>query len=177
MQLIPKDIPMEFLQVLPEGIKLVSRKGHPYLVMDRVEDAAGHSLMDNSVRIHGEASVKLNVKIGNSEGIIFVDSYWGSHAKLYNFIPDFSNGAHVQAFSPIDGSSLMVPWECPIDGCGETHGIKLTLPGGLNSIIVCGKLGCPGHHIDVARVAEGVSESLSNINYFGEGEEEIFSAF
>lgn len=168
---------MEFLQVLPEGIKLVSRKGHPYLVMDRVEDESGNALMDDSVRIHGEASIRLKVKVGNSEGLIFVDSYWGSHAKLYNFIPDFSGGGTVQAFSPFDGASLMVPWKCPIDGCDETHGINLRLPGAANSIIVCGKLGCPGHQINVARVAEGVSESLSNINYFGEGEEELFSAF
>lgn len=177
MELKPKDIPMEFLQVLPEGIKLVSRRGHPYLVMDRVEDTSGNSLMDDAVRIHGEPSVKLRVKVGHTEGLIYVDSYWGSHAKLYSFIPDFSEGRTVQAFSPVNGSSLMVPWRCPIDGCDETHGIRLNLPGGANSIIVCGKLGCPGHHIDVARVAEGVSESLSNINYFGEGEEELFSAF
>jgi len=177
VELVPKDIPMEFLQVLPEGIKLVSRKDHPYLVMARVEDAAGNSLMADSVHIHGEASIRLHVRIGKSEGTIFVDSYWGSHAKLYSFIPDFSSGHTVEAFSPVDETSLMVPWKCPIEGCGETHGIKLRLPGGQNSIIVCGRLGCPGHHIDVARVAEGVSESLSNINYFGEGEEELFSAF
>lgn len=176
MQLVPRDIPMEFLQLLPEGIKLVTRHGHPYLVMDRVEDAAGNSLMDDSVRIHGEPSIRLHVKVGSSSGLIFIDSYWGSHAKLYSFIPDFSKGKTVEAFSPQDDSNLMVPWKCPIDGCEETHGIQLRLPGGLNTIIVCGKLGCPGHHINVARVAEGVSEKLSNINFFGEGEEELFSA-
>ncbi len=176
MELIPKDIPMEFLQFLPEGIKLVNRHGHPYLVMDRVNDANGNSLMDNSVRIHGEPSVKLHVKVGDSEGLIFVDAYWGSHAKLYSFIPDFSSGKKtVEAFSPADDSSLMVPWKCPIEDCAETHGIQLSLPAG-NTIIVCGKLGCPGHLINVARLADGVSESLSNINYFGEGEDELFSA-
>jgi hypothetical protein len=176
MELIPRDIPMEFLQILPEGIKLVNRHGHPYLVMDRVTDSHGNSLMDESVRIHGEPSIKMHVKVGNSEGLIFVDAYWGSHAKLYSFIPDFSTGKSLEAFSPDDGSSLMVPWDCPIDGCDEKKGIRLSLPGGQNSIIVCGKLGCPGHHINVARVAEGVSESLSNINFFGEGEDELFSA-
>ncbi len=176
VKLIPKDIPMEFLQILPEGIKLVNRHGSPYLVMDRVTDTNGNSLMDESVRIHGEPSVKMHVKVGDSEGLIFVDAYWGSHAKLYSFIPDFSGGKTLEAFSPADGSSLMVPWNCPIDGCEEKHGIELLLPGGLNTIIVCGKLGCPGHHINVARVADGVSESLSNINFFGEGEDELFSA-
>ncbi|MCK5736328.1 MAG: hypothetical protein KAH21_07600 [Spirochaetaceae bacterium] len=176
MELIPKDIPMEFLQILPEGIKLVNRYGHPYLVMDRVVDANGNSLMDESVRIHGEPSIKMQVKVGDSEGLIFVDAYWGSHAKLYSFIPDFSQGKTLEAFSPADGSSLMVSWSCPIPNCAETHGIKLSLPGGENSIIVCGKLGCPGHQINVAQVGDGVRESLSNINFFGEGEDELFSA-
>jgi len=176
VKLIPKDIPMEFLQILPEGIKLVNRQGHPYLVMDLITDINGNSLMDDSVRIHGEPSIKMHVKVGNSEGLIFVDAYWGSHAKLYSFIPDFSGGKSLEVFSPVDGSSLMIPWACPIHGCEEKNGIQLSLPGGLNTIIVCGKLGCPGHLINVARVAEGVSESLSNINFFGEGEDELFSA-
>ena len=175
MELIPRDIPIEFLQVIPEGIKLVSRHGHPYLVVERAEDMAGNSIIDDVVRIHGEPSIKLKVKIGKSSGYLFVDSYWGSHAKLYSFIPDFTEGASVEASSPIDGTSLMVPWECPIDGCGEKNGILLTLPGGQNRIIVCGKLGCPGHHIDITRLAEGVSESISNINYFGFGEDDPFT--
>ncbi len=177
LELVPIDIPIEFLQVLPDGIKLVSRRGHPYLVLEKAEDKNGNSIIDETVRIHGEPSVKLRAKVGGEEGFLFVDAYWGSHAKLYSFIPDFSGGGTVEATSPVDGSSLMVPWECPIDGCDEKHGILLTLPGGQNSIIVCGKLGCPGHLIKVTRAAEGISESISNINYFGHGEEDPFSGF
>jgi len=176
MELTPKDIPVEFLRVLPEGIKLVRRGGHPYLVMDRLEDFNGNSLMDNSVHIHGEPSIKLKVRVGSAEGFIFVDSYWGSHAKLYSFIPDFSSGNTVKAFSPVDGSSLMVPWKCPVEGCGEDHGIELHLPGGLNTIIVCGRLGCPGHHINVKKIEERINNSLSSINFFGQGEDELFGA-
>ncbi len=177
MELTPKDIPIEFLQGLPDGIKLVSRKGHPYLVLEKALDKNGNSIIDETVHIHGEPSVKLKAKVGKAEGSLFVDAYWGSHAKLYSFIPDFSNGGSVEAYSPVDGSSLMVPWECPIEGCNEKHGILLTLPGGQNSIIVCGKLGCPGHHINVTRLAEGVSETISNINYFGHGDDDPFSDF
>ena len=177
MELTPKDIPIEFLQVLPEGIKLVSRRGHPYLVLEKAEDKNGNSIIDEMVHIHGEPAVKLKARVGSSEGLLFVDAYWGSHSKLYSFIPDFSSGGTVEASSPVDGSSLMVPWECPIDGCDEKHGILLTLPGGQNSIIVCGKLGCPGHHINVTQVTAGISESISNINYFGLGEEDPFSGF
>lgn len=176
MNLVPKDIPVEFLQVMPEGVKMVRRHGHPFLVMERLEDAFGNSLMDDSVHIHGEPSVKLKVKVGSSEGLIFVDSFWGSHAKLYSFIPDFSGGNTVSACSPVDGVSLMVPWQCPEKGCGENQGIELHLPGGSNRIIVCGRLGCPGHQIIVNRVEDGVNDSLNRINYFGEGEDELFSA-
>ncbi|MCG8454325.1 MAG: hypothetical protein MI717_14225 [Spirochaetales bacterium] len=176
MKLTPQGIPLEFLRQLPEGIKLVSRHGHPFLVMEQVEDQSGNSLMDDSVRIHGEPSVRLHVRMGESEGDLYVDSYWGSHAKLYSFLPQNGEGVVVEAFSPVDGNSLMVPWKCPIQGCGEEQGIRLMLPGGRNSITVCGKLGCPGHHIDVQRVPDGVNESLSNINFFGEGDEDFFSS-
>lgn len=177
MELTPKDIPLDFLEVLPEGIKLVSRRGHPYLVLERAEDKNGNSIIDETVRIHGEPAIKLKARVGDAEGFLFVDAYWGSHAKLYSFIPDFTEGRTVEAFSPVDGSSLMVPWECPVEGCDEKQGILLTLPGGQNSIIVCGKLGCPGHLINVKQAAEGLSESLSNINYFGHGEDDPFSEF
>ena len=177
MELKPKDIPIEFLQVLPEGIKLVNRRGHPYLVIEHAEDKNGNSIIDETVRIHGEPAIKLKAKVGKTEGLLFVDAYWGSHAKLYSFIPDFSEGNSVEAFSPVDGTSLMVSWECPIDGCYEKNGILMTLPGGQNSIIVCGKLGCPGHLINVTRLADGVSESISNINYFGLGDDDLFSDF
>jgi len=169
MILEPKDIPVEFLREIPEGIKLVTRHGHPFLVMEKVEDAAGHSLMDESVKIHGEPTIKLRVKVGRAEGLIYIDSFWGSHAKLYSFIPDFSEGNTVEAFSPADNTSLMVPWKCPVEGCDETSGIIMRLPGLKNTITVCGKLGCPGHHIDIFKVPEGVSEQISSINFFGTG--------
>jgi hypothetical protein len=175
MNLKPTEIPVEFLQAIPAGIKLVSRGGNPYLVMERLEDAAGNSLMDESVQIHGEPSIRVKAKVGKTEGFLFIDAYWGSHAKLYDFIPDFSGGNTVEAFSPTDGASLMVPWSCPIDGCDETHGIRFNLPGGKNTILVCGKLGCPGHKINISLVDEGISDTLNSINFFGVGDNDWFS--
>ena len=87
LELTPKDIPIEFLQGLPEGIKLVSRKGHPYLVLEHALDKNGNSIIDETVHIHGEPSVKMHARVGSGEGTLFVDAYWGSHAKTLQFHP------------------------------------------------------------------------------------------
>ena len=181
MDLKPREIPVAFLEALPEGIKLVTRHGHPYLVMETFVDAEGNDLMDSAVRIHHEPTVRIRVKAGESEGFVFLDAYWGSHAKLFSFVPDLSRGDVVEASSPVGGGSLMEDWECPEPGCGSRRGIRLRLPGGRNAVTVCGRLGCPGHHIDISSVPPGVSDTLSNINFFGEGleigDDEPFAAF
>ncbi len=175
MELNRKDIPVQFLTTLPDGIKLVKRHGKEFLVVEQVTDKQGNSLMTETVKIHGEASIKLHIKIGGSEGIIFVDAYWGSHAKLYSFIPDLSDApAFVEAFSPVSGKTLMTKWECDQEGCRSAKGIELDLPGGKNKIYVCTRLGCPGHEMAVRELSREVSHSISNINFFGEGEDELF---
>jgi hypothetical protein len=175
MELNRKDIPIQFLTTLPDGIKLVKRHGKEFLVVDLVTDKQGNSLMNETVKIHGEPSIKLHIKIGKSEGVIFVDAYWGSHAKLYSFIPDVSDGfAFVEASSPISGKTLMTAWECDQKGCGSTEGIELDLPGKKNKIYVCARLGCPGHEMAVRELSREVSHSISTINFFGEGEDELF---
>jgi hypothetical protein len=175
MELSHKEIPMQFLTTLPEGIKLVSRKGSSFLVVERVYDQDGNSLVSDTVRIHGEPSIKLEVKIGNAEGILFVDAFWGSHSKLYSFVPDLStSNGMVEAFSPVTEKSLMTDWKCNQEGCTSDKAVLLHLPGEHNKIYVCAKLDCPGHLLDIKELSESITESVSRINFFGEGEDEYF---
>jgi hypothetical protein len=175
MELNHKDIPVQFLSTLPEGIKLVNRKGHSFLVVEEVYDDTGNSLVSDTVRIHGEPSIKLKVAIGNADGIIYLDAFWGSHAKLYSFVPDLSSsGGRVEAFSPKTGNSLMTDWNCDQEECDSDRAILLHLPGSQNKIYVCSRLGCPGHHLDIRELPESVTDTVSNINFFGEGEDEFF---
>ena len=135
----------------------------------------GHSLMATSVRIHGEPSIRMKVEIGGQQGLLFVDSYWGSHAKLYSFYPA---GAEIQpmvrSFCPVCGTSLIVRERCEREGCGSEECILFHLPGLKNRIHVCARLGCPWHRMDISDLPSSVARSVSSINYFGAGEEEAF---
>jgi hypothetical protein len=170
MKLVHQEIPVEFLQAMPEGLKLVNRHGREFLVVESVYSRQGSPLITESVRIHGEPSIRIGLRLGTQEGLIFVDAYWGSHAKLYGFLPETPDREHVvDAYVPDTGESLMIERECDIEGCSCSRGIELVLPGGKNVIHVCARLGCPGHRLVLSDMSEPVAESLSGINFFGAG--------
>jgi hypothetical protein len=170
MELIHNEIPLEFIRRLPEGVKLVVRHGREFLVVERVESRSGTSLIAEQVHIHGEPSIRLGTRIGDADGLLFVDAYWGSHAKLYSFIPNLETGEQfVDAYVPGSKESLMVDYACDVDGCGSKRGIELVLPGGENRVLVCARLGCPGHRLELANLPKPVQDSLSGINFFGAG--------
>lgn len=170
MKLVHNEIPIEFLRAIPEGMNLVNRHGHEFLVVEQVRSPAGTSLMSEAVRIHGEPSIRLTIKIGPDEGLIYVDAFWGSHAKLYGFVPDARYaGNYVDASVPGTGESLMTMYQCDVDGCNSERAIELRLPGGENRVLVCARMGCPGHRIELADLAKPVADSISGINFFGAG--------
>jgi len=179
MELKHTEIPVEFLRHLPEGIKLVNRHGKEFLVIEQLYGPDGTDLISQTVRLHGEPAIRLGVRVGSSDGIVFVDAYWGSHAKLYSFVPDTAKDDIVEAYVPETGKSLMVQRPCNVDGCDCTRSISFSLPGGKNHVYVCGRLGCPGHEIDIAELPQPVSQTLSSINFFGAGslEEDWFDQF
>ncbi len=170
MELVHNEIPVEFLRHMPEGVKLVNRHGNEFLVVEDLRSPDGTRLMSENVRIHGEPSIRLGVRIGDTTGLIFLDAYWGSHAKLYSFMPSGeSTGKLVEAFVPDTGESLMVEYSCNVDGCTGTHGIEFHLPGTGNTVQVCARLGCPGHRLVIGDLAKPIVDSISGINFFGAG--------
>lgn len=168
MQLVHKKIPAHFLNAIPEGIKYVRKQRQDFLVVEKVLCPNGHDLMADHVRIHNEPSIRLQIKAGNREGLIFVDAFWGGHAKLYNFIPDFSGAAPtVAAACAVCRASLIVNAQCLQDNCDCKTAIQLLLPGGKNVIQVCARLGCPGHRIEIRDVPPNISKQISSINFLG----------
>lgn len=170
MKLVHQEIPVEFLRAIPEGLKLVNRHGREFLVVESVSSRRGTPLITESVRIHGEPSIRIGLRLGDQEGLIFVDAFWGSHAKLYGFLPETADRDHVvDAYVPDTGESLMIDRQCDIEGCSCMRGIELVLPGGKNVIHVCARLGCPGHRLMLSDMPEPITDSLSGINFFGAG--------
>jgi hypothetical protein len=175
MKLVYKTVPVEFLTALPEGIKYVQKRGKDFLVIEQLYCRDGHSLMAEHVRLHGEPSICLDAKVGSQQGRIFVDAFWGSHDKLYSFIPtEVDLHSYTEACCPHCGLSLMAERKCPYEGCGCSQAIVLHLPGGVNRILVCARLGCPDHELVVQRLPQGITRKLRKINYFGEFHDDMF---
>ncbi len=168
-------IPHELRQTVPPGFRLEQRGDNEYLIVESIFCRHGHSLLVESVKIHGEHSIKLKVRIGKKEGIVFVDAFWGSHAKLFSFLPDqVTDNTLVEAYCPVCGTSLMEEYHCCESDCDCNRGIVLYLPGNRNTLHVCARLNCPGHHLNIIDIPEEVVNTISAINYFGVGAFEIF---
>jgi hypothetical protein len=167
-KLIHTLIPPDILYSLPRGIKFINKNGREYLVIEELTCSKGHSLLSDAVKIHGEPSVKIKVKLGNEEGLIFIDAYWGSHAKLFSFLPDLKKDQYIaDVRCPECNTSLIINEKCAVDSCESHKTIEFNLPGGKNKIYVCAKLGCPGHRIDIVDIPNDYSTKISEINFFG----------
>lgn len=175
MELIKKEIPKEFLQTLPEGMKFVSKNGNDFLVVEKLLCQHGHSLITNEIHIHGEPAIKLKVKLNNCDGILFLDAFWGSHVKLYNFIPNsYDKVEIVDIFCPICGDSLLIDEDCPGENCSSQKMVQMLLPGS-NRILACARFGCPEHKIEINNLSNCITSQINDINFFGIGfDEDIF---
>lgn len=178
MKLSPRRIPDRFTRAIPRGFRLVKRQGHDFLLVESVFCPKGHSLVVDSVRIHDEASVKLKVVAGSETGFVFVDAFWGSHAKLFSFLPvaPGKEALYAEAYCPYCDASLIEVHPCPQKNCPSDKSILLVLPGGKNSIHVCARLGCPGHELDIVELPHQVVRSVSGINYFGAGSDDVLGS-
>ena len=175
MQLKHTEIPLRFLQHLPEGIKYIHRHGKEFLVVEQLSCPKHHSLIADNVQIHGEPSVMMKIRIGDQEGFLFVDAFWGSHAKLFSFIPNLAaEHPYVEAFCPTCGTNLVVDEACSLTDCDSRRSILFHLPGRGDRIRVCAKLGCPGHLMELSALPESLAESVSEINYFGAAVDDAF---
>jgi len=175
MKLNVQKIPLEFIQSIPRGFHLTKKDGNNFLLVESLFCPNGHNLLVDSVRIHHEASIKLKVTINETSGIIFIDAFWGSHCKLFSFIPStLCEINYVDAYCPFCDISLMEKYTCSQAACDSEKGILLHLPGTKNSIHVCAKLDCPGHILDITNMPSEIIESVSRMNYFGTGSDDLF---
>lgn len=176
MKLHAKKIPDRFIQAIPRGFRLVHKHDHDFLLVESIFCPNGHNLAVDSVRIHDEPSIKLKIEINGQSGVIFADPFWGSHSKLFSFVPRLAGkeADYVEASCPYCEVSLAEKYACTQKGCGSERSLLLHLPGGKNKIHVCARLGCPGHEMEIVDLPHGIVHSVSAINYFGEGSDDLF---
>lgn len=174
MKLVHKEIPDEFLTSIPDGIKYIRKHGKDFLVIEKILCPNGHNIIVDTVQIHGESSLHLHIKVGKTEGSVFIDAFWGRHAKLYSFIPDVSAGNFaVEASCPVCMKNMIIEEECIHKECDSNKAIVFNLPGDNNKIFVCSKLGCPGHRMHIIDLPVSVAEEVSHINFFGAQADDI----
>jgi hypothetical protein len=176
MKVTAQKIPDEFIKAIPRGFRLVRKQDGDFLLIESLFCPNGHNLIVDSVRIHDEASIKLKIIVNNESGYVFVDAFWGSHAKLFSFIPQISGKepAVAEAHCPYCDEIMMEHRACAQPGCGSEKGILLMLPGSRNKIHVCARLGCPGHVLELNDLPFELVQSVNTINYFGAGSEDMF---
>ena len=175
MQVTYKPIPEQFRQNIPQGMRLLQRPEVEVLFVESLYCPNGHNLLVDSVRIHDEPSIKLDIEIRGQKGVVFLDSIWGSHTNLFTTLAQgIQADDAVEAYCPYCGVSLMVPKKCSDPSCSAPRQIELYLPGRRNRIILCPKLTCPHHELVVESISEQVLEIIDEINYFGAGQEDIF---
>ncbi len=176
MKLTARRIPEEFVRAIPKGFRLVKRQGNHFLLIESLFCPNGHNLIVDSVRIHDEASIKLKVVINGETGFIYVDAFWGSHAKLFSFIPKRAGEGHVfvEVHCPYCDVVMTEDYACTQKGCGSGKSVLLRLPGNENKIHVCARLGCPGHVLEIRDMSRQVVRSVNVINYFGAGGSDPF---
>src|SRR5512137_519512 len=139
MKLTHNIIPKEFLNNIPRGMKYVMRNGKDFLVVEQVFCPNGHSLMVDNVRLHSEPSICLNLRVGNAEGRIYLDAFWGSHDKLYSFVPNLKDAESEKnvLMCPACGASLITAQKKACKKCGSSKIATLHLPGAQNKIMIC----------------------------------------
>jgi len=168
-------ISADYLHVLPAGIKFINKQGKEFFVIEELFCPNGHSIMSDTVHIHGEPSIQVSVEMKGQKGTFYIDAFWGSHKKLLDFIPEHTDtNTIVYPFCPVCGVSLLMKAMCSEPGCGTDEHMAFILPGGKNRIYECARLGCPGHRIDIYDLPDQFSRALSEINYFGVQSDEIF---
>lgn len=175
MELTAKAIPDKFKQNIPKGMRLLWKQDLEVLLVESVFCPNGHNLLVDSVRIHDEPSIKMKIKIDEQEGLVFLDSIWGSHANLFTFLGHgLDANGKVDAYCPYCNAHLNVELACGDESCDSNEQIVLYLPGRKNKIQICPKISCPHHELIVEEVPLPVLQELSDINYFGAGQDDIF---
>jgi len=171
------EIPAGFRHALPRGIRIVTRGDHEFIVISELLCPTGCSLITPTVSLHGEDAICLKVRAGGTQGLLFLAAHWGGHKKLFDFM--FRQGDAdpvIEAFCPHCNIPMTVESRCRWPGCHSLKKIEFHLPDPGCRILACARWGCPEHELISAAVPRELLDSVSRINFFGEGEESIFSA-
>jgi hypothetical protein len=118
----------------------------------------GHLLQDDKVKIHGDPALKVNIKIGSKEGILYIDPVYGRYDNKVENIT-LKKGDVVEMFCPECGVNLGDPNDtCQL--CSSPMFIFHLPRGGI--IEGCTKNGCVFHKLKIVDAEKQVSRLFEN---------------
>ena len=145
---------MSQLEKINIEVKVPSEK----LCVEHAHCPNGHSLMDETVKIHGKSSIKVKVKYDGHEGVLYVDPVYGSYENIAKNIT-LPNGAVIDIFCPECDISLKEEGEfCNI--CSSPM-FEVDIPNG-GIIEGCLKVGCVFHKMKIVDGAQRIGRLFEN---------------
>jgi len=118
----------------------------------------GHILQDKSVKIHGEPSLKVNIKCQGKKGILYIDPVYGRYENVFKGI-ELKKGDVVEMYCPECGIDLTDTNEtCQL--CASPMFIFHLPQGGI--IEGCMKLGCVFHKLKIVDAEKQVARMFEN---------------
>jgi len=102
----------------------------------------GESLMDKSVLVDNEPSIRLLVKNANQKGVIHLSSIYGSYN--YTCDIDIPKGDIAEFYCPHCNKDLNSKTECLSCG-GDMVSFYLDMGG---KVSICARSGCKNHHVE-----------------------------
>ncbi len=123
----------------------------------------GVSLMDHDRLVDNEASIQLNIKIGDQDGTINLSSIYGS----YNYVTDIDirNDEVAEFFCPHCSANITSDLECL--SCGADM-IPLYLDMG-GKVSFCSRSGCKNHKVEFEDLSIALNKLYQEYGYSGKG--------
>lgn len=127
----------------------------------------GTSLMDQEHPVDNEPSIKLNIKIDDEEGTIYLSSIYGS----YNYTCDLEveEGKVARFFCPDCEDELTSDVEC--EECGAPMIPLYLIEGG--KITFCSRAGCKKHTAEFEDLSSALQHIYKDYSYFSSRAEEF----
>ncbi|MEN8203141.1 MAG: hypothetical protein ABFS28_11140 [Bacteroidota bacterium] len=134
----------------------------PNLVSLRVKcPVCGHSLMDEKRPVDNSPSIKLNIKVGEDEGVIYLSSVWES----YNYVSSIEvpKKEIIHLSCPRCNSHISGKTDC--EACSAPM-IPLDLEMG-GDICICSRMGCRNHFVKFVDLSFALKQLYIDAGYQG----------
>ena len=135
-------------------VEVASKKLHVH----HVTCPKGHSLLDKSVKIHGDASIKVKIECKGKKGTLYIDPVYGRYDNIIEDIK-LKKGDVVTMYCPQCGIDLTDPNEiCQL--CASPMFIFNLPKGGI--VEGCTKNGCLFHKMKIVDAEKQLSRMFEN---------------